>query len=419
MNEFPEDELVRRLERLGALEPAPEATRRSVERARQALVESPAAPPRRTIMLKRLTAAAAILLVAGGLFAWWLSVSPGVAIAFADVQAAVKASASLTGRQTIRVKGKPEEVVRFRVLGDGRCRLEETDGSYNVTDPTSHSVLLVNPGKRQATLMRGVNTPSMNFYDVLRKLPADAKARPLPARKLDGKDVLGFAVPAPAESNCFQGLELTVWADAKSRLPVRIEAAATDEKGNAVEIVLDQLVFDQALDAKPFALEAPAGYTLKSSGTAEFPIPPADPALRELVITPREGIGPVRFGMSRAEVEKALGKADGAEEVGRNGFVNLSYASRGFYIGVSKALGVLTITCASQQTTIARLRDFSGKTDKGIGLGARIAEVIQVYGKPDRKETNQGSTYLSYNQLHADFTFFGDRLVQMYFRRPR
>ncbi len=66
-----------------------------------------------------------------------------------------------------------------------------------------------------------------------------------------------------------------------------------------------------------------------------------------------------------------------------------------------------------------RVRDFGGKTDKGIALRAKKGDIVRVYGKPDRDETNQGSTYLSYNNLEADFTLVGDRLVQMMFRRPR
>jgi hypothetical protein len=280
-------------------------------------------------------------------------------------------------------------------------------------------VLLVKPNQRQATLMRNVNTPSVNLYELLKKLPDNAAARALPGKKLSGQDVRGFAVPAPPETSCLAGLELTVWADARTRRPVQIEARGKDEQGNPAEIVLDQLVFDKALDAQLFSLEAPAGYKLQTQGSTEFPAAPADPKLKDLIITPLEGIGPVKFGMSRADVEKALGKADGIEGRGKNGYVDLSYGSRGFFIGVSKTLGVVTISCTAQQATIARVRDFSGKTDKGIALGASVASVIRAYGKPDSQETKSGSTYLTYTKLEMGFTFFGDRLVQMYFMRPR
>jgi hypothetical protein len=118
-----------------------------------------------------------------------------------------------------------------------------------------------------------------------------------------------------------------------------------------------------------------------------------------LVVVPLVGIGPVKFGMTRPEVEKLLGKPDAVQELGKSGYVDLNYGSRGFFLGVSKKLGVVTISCVAQKVMATRVRDFAGKTDKGVGLAARIADVIQTYGQPNRKETKMGSTYLSYGKL--------------------
>jgi hypothetical protein len=307
------------------------------------------------------------------------------------------------------------------ILANGVCRTEQTDGGYTVTDPGKRRALLVRPDKNEATLLQGLNTPSVNLYELLKNLPGDASARPLSGKKLDGKEVLGFAVPAPCKDGCLKGKEitLTVWADPRTRLPLRIETADKDEKGDPAEIVVDQIVFDGALDAKLFDLEPPAGYKLRTEGVAELPPAPADPQPGDLVVTPRKGVDPVEFGMSREQVEEALGKADGVQEVGKNGYVEMNYGSRGLFLGVSKTLGVVTISCSCQQVTLLRIRDFGGKTDKGIALGAGIADVIKAYGEPTKKETNEGSTYLDYDKLGAWFTFFGDRLVQIQINRPR
>ncbi len=372
-------------------------------------------------MFRRMLAAAAVLLVAGGLFAWLLSSPSAVPVAFAQVKEAVKTEGPLTCRQTTKVKGEVEETITMKIAPDGRCRIDQEDGSYTIMDPVKHRALVVDPGQKQARLMLGLNTPSLNLYELLSRLPDDAAARPLPGKKLDGREVLGFEVPVSCKEGCLKGknITLTVWADPKTRLPVRIETSDKDDKGNAVDVVVDQIVFEKRLAPDVFALEPPPGYKLKTEGIAELPEAPADPKLKDLVLTPRKGVGPVEFGMSREQVEKALGKADGVEEMGKSGSVSLTYASRGLFIAIGKTRGVMMITAAAQPAFMIRLRDFSGKTDKGIGLGASVAEVVKAYGEPTRKETKEGSTYVTYDKLQTWFTFFDDKLVQITLNFPR
>jgi outer membrane lipoprotein-sorting protein len=414
MNDFPDDNLIRRLSRLADVEPTPDATRRALERVRRVLVENPVyhAPLRRRVMLKHVAAAAAVVLGAGGLFAWLLLPSSAVLANFADVQAALKAAHSVTCRQTIHREGQPDQVTHIFVLGSGLWRAEDRDGSYTVIDTAKHKTLAVDPKKRRALLLQGANLPQVNLYEKIKNLPNDTSARPLPAKKLDGKDVLGFRVK-------MFDLDATVWADAKTRLPVRIEAEEKNADGKLSRLTLDEFVFDKELDPKLFSFEAPPGYKLDVQGIAELPAAPEDPKLKNLIVTPLVGIGPVKFGMSREQVEKALGKADAVQAEGKNGYVSMNYGSRGVFLGVSKTLGVVTISCVSQATFAIRIRDFTGKTDKGIALGEPLADVIKVYGEPDHKETNHGSTYVSYNRLQASFTFFDGKLVQMLFTKPR
>jgi outer membrane lipoprotein-sorting protein len=406
--------LIRRLERLGNIKPTPEATRHALERVQRALLQDSMTnlTSRRKSVRKRFAVAAVVLLGIGSLFAWLLPLPAPARAAFADVQAAMKSSRSVTCRQVTRTRGKPDETIRLLILDNGLCRSEEGDGNYTIMDTGKHRVLLVNAQKREATLVEGWNTPQVNLYDHIKNLPSDASARALPGKKIDGKDARGFVVK-------MQGHDLTVWADAKTLLPVRIEVEERDDKGKKDEVIIDDFVFDKELDPKLFALEPPAGYKVETKGVAEFPPVPSDPQLKELVVTPLVGLGPVKFGMSRTEVEQLLGKPDAAEERGQNGYIHMNYGSRGFFIGVSKQFGVTTISCVAQKVMATRVRDFSGKTDKGIALGASMADILRAYGEPVSKETNMGTTYLRYNKLEAEFTLHSDRLLQMMFNRPR
>ncbi len=415
MNDFPDDELTHRLRRLADIRPTPDAARRALERTRRALIANSTnhLSRRKRAVLQRFTAAAAVVLLAAGLGAYCFLVSPAHALAnFADVQAAIEATHSVSCRQTIHTPDKPDEVTRIWVLGRGLWRAEEGDGSYTISDVGTRKILTVRPKQRRAVLLQGANLPQVNLYEKIKNLPRDTSARPLPGKKLNGKNVLGFAVKMYDQ-------EVTVWADPKTHLPVRIEAEEKNATGKPSRLVIDDFVFDKELDPKLFSFEAPPGYKLDVQGVAELPAAPEDPKLSSPVVTPRVGIGPVKFGMSRAEVEKALGKPDAVRAEGKNGYVSMNYGSRGFFLGVSKTLGVVTISCDSQATLSVRIRDFTGKTDKGITLGATLADIVKAYGEPDWKKTNQGMTYLSYNRLQASFTLSGDKLVEMLFTKPR
>jgi hypothetical protein len=271
--------------------------------------------------------------------------------------------------------------------------------------------LAVDKGKGDAFLLQGANLPQINFYEKIRNLPGDDKALRLPAKKINGKDVIGFKV------KLFDH-EVTVWADASKRLPVRIEG--TEKVGKETgSFILDNIEFDKPLDTKLFSLEPPPGYRLRIEGSdAELPAALTDDRLKNPIVTPLVGIGPAKFGMMREEIEKALGKADAVEAVGKNGFVILKYGSRGFFLHVHPARGLKTVQCYSQKVMAIRIRDFGGKTDKGIQLGSSSADIIKAYGIPEGNESRGPMTDLSYHKLGIEFSLANDKLISM-FLTPR
>jgi hypothetical protein len=420
MNDIREQELIRRLERLSSVKPTADATQTALDRVRRALLDSPA--PQRFVREgrpMRSIGVAITLLGIAGLFVWVIFHSTTVGMAFADVEAAMKSARSVTFRQTVRTSGQPDEISRGMILQNGVWRSEEADGRYVVTDHARHRSLSVDPRKREARLMKGINLPRANLYEWTKNLPARAVARALSRKEINGKKVFGFVVKLE-DADFLTGRpspDLVVWADVTTRLPVRIEGKEANDKGAATEVILDQFVFDKPLDQNLFSLAPPRGYKLETQGAEELPNPPADPQLKDLIVTPLVGVGRVKFGMSRAEVERLLGTPDGA------GFTpdQLNYASRGLFITVSRneKFGVITIACVAQKGQVYRVRDFPGKTDKGIALGASSAEIVRAYGAPDWKETDDGSTSLSYHKLQAMFQLLDDKLVQMIFNRPR
>lgn len=156
-------------------------------------------------------------------------------------------------------------------------------------------------------------------------------------------------------------------------------------------------------------------------GAAEKP--EESPAASDEVwqVVPLEGVGPVKFGMSRKEVIKQLGPPDRDEAGARVDYRE----SRGLYVLLCPGSGVCMIDCWSKAfpTAAAELTTFSGKTDKGIGMGASRKQVIAAYGEPD-KESEISSreigvlVALRYERLKAQFTLREDKLVRIKIRAP-
>ena len=78
--------------------------------------------------------------------------------------------------------------------------------------------------------------------------------------------------------------------------------------------VVNEFEYNSDVDDSRFVISLPENYQLvdrrptKSEGT--FDLENAD-----LVLTPREGIGPIRFGMSRVKVIELLGEPDSTEVI--------------------------------------------------------------------------------------------------------
>jgi outer membrane lipoprotein-sorting protein len=390
MSDFPQDELVRRLEALGAVQASPEATVRALERVRQALTENHVIkfPPRKKFGMLPLVAAAAALMLAASLSSWlWVNSASAASAKFQAVQAAMKAAATVKCTLTTRIQGQQGEETSQLFMRNGRWRADRNDGKYTVVDASKDRALLVNRQKQEAVL-QGANVPQVNLYEVVKNLPSNTAASSIAEEG-------SFAVEV-------EGRPLIVKADANTRLPVKIQGEVIDNDGGIVECVLDDFAYD-TLDDDLFVLEPPPGFKLEKRGVAR---------LGDLVVTPLVGIGTVKFGMSRQEMEKLFGPPDADTEItdsqGDN-VMALSYAPQGFAVAVSKTRGVVSISCFKAPGTPGKIRDFTGKTDAGIALGASAADIIQAYGEPNVQQTQNGLTTMRYDELQAEFWLSSDR----------
>lgn len=131
-----------------------------------------------------------------------------------------------------------------------------------------------------------------------------------------------------------------------------------------------------------------------------------------MVVVPRVGVGPVKFGMSKEQVMEVLGQPERME----GGGVALYYlTSKGVHLLVDRRRGVRTIDCWSDQYPVPfpGMVTFAGKTDKGIAMGASREEVVAAYGEPEKVDSTDTLETLRYGQLGMSFALASDGVVNI------
>jgi hypothetical protein len=230
--------------------------------------------------------------------------------------------------------------------------------------------------------------------------------------------------------------ETTVWVDPQTKLPLRIETVSREDGVTTTEIT-SIIAFDRPLDPALFDLTPPQGYEVETTGVAELrPEPAAEgkDAPAEMVVTPLAGIGPVTFGMKVDDVIRLLEKPDKTVSPNKD-YTLLEYYSRGFSIHTTTQRGVIMVMCYTGKFWAFRVRDFAGRTDKGIKMGAGRAAIEKAYGKPSgvreatmkdvfgeraaNPEKKTGQVDLSYDALRLSFSLHDDALDSIMISAPR
>jgi outer membrane lipoprotein-sorting protein len=398
-------------------------------------------------------------LIVAGVF-WLNSGGFGAPLAFSDVQEAVRKID--TAVVVAEHPNHPHKNFKmFISRATSRGRLEWSNGVVFVMDMEEGKVLILNPKSKTAQITPGPTddvTPN-EILDEFASLEQDAVDH-LGERVFNGQTLVGFELEY--EGRLEGDMQKCVWVDPATRLPVRMEAIPVDpnDPRTAELRSVCTFTFNQPLDQSLFRLTPPEGYKLLDApyiklGTLELPAPPPpdDEALASPTIYPKTGIGKARFGMTAEQVIEALGKPDEmreywkhtpeedqllekahkeAEEKNLDPFereryiqearkgmdpttrtpdgVHLRYTSRGFAANVEREEGFTGIQC---HVGHPGMRDFTGKTDKGIGMAATREEVVKAgsqAGVPKQR-------ILDYKSPKMGFHFFDGRMAMMFVRQ--
>jgi outer membrane lipoprotein-sorting protein len=387
------------------------------------------------------------LLTAGALAAgilvgafWLLSaVESNQALAFAEVQQAVAAKQTVRFRilhysddpnylQQYNVKAG-EPTISQLVYSGNRIRSEQPLGMVSITDYDKGASMFIWHHSQRAVISPIYGTElqkkSLDFRTKLRNVP-ESGAKKLPDRELNGRTVSEFVLRIGDQ-------DFTVTVDPRSKLPIRMEVVRQKqpEKGQgAIREVYTDFVFDAQVDDSLFRMEAPAGYQVVNRiPRNDQPQPPAN---MTLVVSPDDGIGPVKFGAKVADIVMLLGEPDWRDDEEDAGPVpfpgaephpkavkqmrtELGYDRRGFRLMANDKSGLYSIRCFNKHGGAPTEVGFRGKTKEGIALDASLEDVLKVYGKPDAQ---LDSHYVFYPKRGYEFMFRDKKLVSIRVGRP-
>jgi len=187
----------------------------------------------------------------------------GGSVAVADVARKLRESRTLACNWSMEMptNGKPVSM-RMMFMEPGKLRLEVPGAAATIVDLSKNKLLVLNPMIRTAIAvdlgeMKGgpanQATEMIEWVEKIKNTTGE-QAQQIGRREIDGVEAKGFSL---AE----QGMAYTVWADARTGTPLRIEIPI-DMGSFKTTMVMNDLVFDQKMDESLFDLTPPAEYLL-------------------------------------------------------------------------------------------------------------------------------------------------------------
>jgi outer membrane lipoprotein-sorting protein len=222
----------------------------------------------RMLRIARVSSFAAAASVAAVLFAWWLVLSGGSRVAFAEVLENIQNAESVTCVNTQKLPLGPEMKFTWYVEKD-RLRMENPQIVTMIGDMQLKKTLQLNHGSKSA-ILRDMPSgkpvgPFANPLDGLKNAKAE-DAQFVREERVGGKKVLVYRLEKLYLMDMKGEGTTTVWVDAKSELPVRItaESSSVDAKGRELKTYLafDEFRWNEPVDPRLFSLEVPEGYRL-------------------------------------------------------------------------------------------------------------------------------------------------------------
>lgn len=208
--------------------------------------------------IMKLAAAAAIIAAAAfGVHHFYGSVEN---VAIADILQPFLTARTATFKLTISGEGVPRQEYDGMFMEPCRMRHTQPGGGTVIVDLERGKFVTLIPQAMQAVVLEVTNVPEdpgeLNFFREIRN--RILKAQPLDdesveflgEQQVDGQLAIGYHIRKA-------GLDGTVWANAETKMPVRMEI-----REDPMVIAMSNIVFNVELDEALFSLEIPQGYSV-------------------------------------------------------------------------------------------------------------------------------------------------------------
>jgi len=358
--------------------------------------------------------AAGIALAIG--LAWMIFGQRGATVAFADVVQKLKQTHTYI--LTITTSGMPS----MRVVTKNKIVRMEMQDSVTISNEETGKTLNLYPSAHEAVLsqlpMDKIKLQAARFGGMFRDLVIGKEKR-IGEKVIDGRLVVGFELPMSNAFPALSGSTSVYWIDPDTKLPIEMEL---HQNGPPVLDVHETCQFDVPVDDALFDMTPPAGYHLRDL-TADSSTKPSLPLTtqqtNDLTITPLVGIGPLHFGDNREKIVAAFGEPDKdsvpethlrAMPFKMPEIHQMEYHSRGLILTYNADSGLACVMCVGRDATMAAYSAFTGKTDKGIGIGSSRAQIEAAYGPASKADVVADQVRLDYGGLGLMLIINSDRL---------
>ncbi len=242
---------------------------------------------RRKIMKSPITklAAAAVIIIAVLIGVHQLGASTP---AFADIVRPLLSARTTTCKITINIKGEPPQTRDCMFMEPGRMRQVMPSGVIRISDKRQGQTMKLYPAEKKAIIYEMTNIPEdkqrqTNWFQQIRECirqaqeNEDESVKFIGKQKIDGVRAIGYRIGENSDM-----MDMTVWADAETLLPIRIEYSLASA-GAIIEgtITYSDIVVNVELDESLFSIQVPEGY---ESQTMQYDYEPFEPPGEEDLI---------------------------------------------------------------------------------------------------------------------------------------
>jgi outer membrane lipoprotein-sorting protein len=259
--EFPEQEILRHVQ--SVLASNGHAPRLAASTPQASPRRQPGPFFRRILNINPAVSVAASLLIAAGALAaltWALFQSRPV-LAFSIVADQLHDARTMSADITVR-ESSLAMTGRLLFSAPSHFRLEFPGTPPEIADLQAGRIVIIDHPNKTAIVMHfdqkdvspsdDPTARSLDWIEKLRNISHSA-GKPVGQDEINGIHARQFVVTE-------DGQDITIWADAKTGAPLRVESSAKLGQ-RVIKLTLDHLVLDQPLDDGQFSTAVPAGYT--------------------------------------------------------------------------------------------------------------------------------------------------------------